>query len=94
MIARLLQKIWQETILFEGSTRSLGILRIGLVLILWARWAKDFNYFSVHPIGAHASILGFCFFVFTSLLLALSENCSNRFPGFRRFPRMRTEFGL
>jgi hypothetical protein len=38
----LLRRFYDWAILAEGSTRALGILRIGLVALLWDRWGGDF----------------------------------------------------
>lgn len=51
----------------EGSTRSLALIRIGLVLLLWARWAKDLAAFQSHDMASAA--IAASFYVCTVLVL-------------------------
>jgi len=48
----------------EGSTRSLGLLRIGVVLLLWARWGEGLMLAETPSVG-----LSLAFFVATTCLL-------------------------
>ncbi len=51
----------------EGSTRSLALLRVGLVFLLWARWAKDLALFQTHD--ALSLPIAALFYVSTLLML-------------------------
>lgn len=52
---------------FEGSTRSLGILRIGLALLIWTRLADEVAPFLAdHP---SLVLLSIYFYVFTTMML-------------------------
>ena len=37
-----LETIYRHTILVEGSTRAVGLMRIGMAFLLWARWGDEF----------------------------------------------------
>lgn len=52
----------------EGSTRGVGLLRIGLALLCWTRWSSELLPF--RDTGAEHWLLGASFFLSTSLLLA------------------------
>jgi hypothetical protein len=52
---------------FEGSTRAVGLLRIGLALVIWSRFVRELALFSVAEVP-HL-ILSTYFFSFTTLML-------------------------
>ncbi len=55
----------------EGSTRPVALMRIGLVFLIWTRWAGQwlpFRTFNImHP---EIILIGFSFYLFTLLMLA------------------------
>ncbi len=51
----------------EGSTRSLALIRIGLVLLLWDRFAGEFALFTCHDLASAAFSL--LFFASTTAML-------------------------
>ncbi|MCY1054119.1 HTTM domain-containing protein [Nannocystis sp. SCPEA4] len=51
----------------EGSTVPMALIRIGLALLLWARWGADMVF--VHATGAPALALSAGFFAATGLML-------------------------
>jgi len=51
----------------RGSTRAVALIRIGLALLLWARWGADLT--PLHAHVRHAGALGAAFWLFTSAML-------------------------
>lgn len=39
----MLKSVLNKIIFFEGSTRAVGIIRLGIPLLLWARWAGELH---------------------------------------------------
>ena len=57
----------QWALLDEGSTRVAALLRIGLVFLLWDRFASDFLGFALKP--GLTTAIAFSFYPATLLLL-------------------------
>ena len=53
---------------WEGSTRALGLMRIGLVVVAWGRWAAEVAPFSL-PQGPEKLLLGASFYASTAMML-------------------------
>ena len=45
-LLRLLQRFYNWGLCYRDSTRSVGLIRIGLVLLIWSRWAGELNLLS------------------------------------------------
>lgn len=60
--------LWFDRLLtFEGSTRVVGLLRIGLVLLAWSRWANELQPFRDSSVPRIA--IGIAFYVSTCWML-------------------------
>jgi hypothetical protein len=68
-------KLWdsfcRNVLDYEGSTRAAALIRIGLVFLIWCRWAGEWLPFRamVFPY-LHMQLLSFSFYLFTFLMLA------------------------
>lgn len=62
----MLRRLWAWTILEEGSTRAVGLMRVGLAALTWNRWANDFLLFR----NQHTNhiVIGFCLIVASTLM--------------------------
>jgi len=72
MFRRMIDFISQHVIHFQGSTRPIALIRIGLVFLMWNRWAKEFALFH-YPYYRQTEIsqvwVGIPFFVFSLFML-------------------------
>lgn len=59
--------LWRETVMKEGSTRSLAIIRIGLMGLLWDRWASEFLLYKAD--SRLELLIGASYFVSTTMVL-------------------------
>jgi hypothetical protein len=64
MIAHFVQSVARG----EAATRSLGLVRMGVPLLLWSRFGSDFGFFA-RPYGAMRFVLSALFFLTTSAML-------------------------
>ena len=64
----------------EGSTRSAGLIRIGLALLLWARFAGDIAPFTPNGMG-HPLLAGSFFASTTLMLLGIGSQLSTAWAG-------------
>lgn len=69
LLKRILRKFFDNIVFYEGSTRPLALIRIGIVFILWSSWAYDFRLEITLNISPMATLLGISFFVSTFLML-------------------------
>lgn len=60
------RRLVEYLLLAEGSTRTAALLRIGLVALLWSKWAGDFLLFLNRP--ADQVAIGVSFYLSTGLL--------------------------
>ena len=68
MISALPQRIFAWCVRTEGSSRSSALIRIGLPLIIWARWGSEVLLFRSLESPAH-TLLCVSFFASTTLML-------------------------
>lgn len=61
-----LRRLWVWTILEEGSTRSVGLMRVGLAALTWSRWANDFLLF--RNLHTNHIVIGFSLIVASTLM--------------------------
>lgn len=66
-MAALLSRLFAWGPDFEGSTRALGIIRIGLALLIWTRLADEVAFFLAENISL--VLVGIYFYVFTTMML-------------------------
>lgn len=63
---RLAARLFHFLVLDEGSTRPAALVRLGLVPLLWSKWAGDFlQYLDPAP---HVRVIGLSFYASTTLL--------------------------
>ena len=65
-LLRLLQRFYNWGLCYRDSTRSVGLIRIGLVLLIWSEWAGDL--ILCRDIRLGAILLNSAFFLFTGLM--------------------------
>ncbi len=65
-LLRLLQRFYNWGLCYRDSTRSVGLIRIGLVLLIWSRWAGELIF--CRDIRPSAILLNSAFFLFTGLM--------------------------
>ena len=65
-LLRLLQRFYNWGLYYRDSTRSVGLIRIGLVLLIWARWAGEL--ILCRDIRLSTILLNSAFFLFTGLM--------------------------
>ena len=65
-LLRLLQRFYNWALCYHDSTRSVGLIRIGLVLLIWSRWAGDL--ILCRDIRLSAILLHSAFFLLTGLM--------------------------
>ncbi len=63
---RILQHFYNWALCYRDSTRSVGLIRIGLVLLIWARWAGEL--ILCRDIRLSAILLNSAFFLLTGLM--------------------------
>ena len=68
MISSLIQRCFAWCVQTEGSSRSSALIRIFLVLIIWARWGSEVLLFRSLQSPAR-TVLCVCFFASTTLML-------------------------
>ncbi len=61
--------LWNETILHQGSTRPVALLRIGLVFILWSEWGSTYYLPKSHMVSLPYTLFGLSFFLSTTVML-------------------------
>ncbi len=61
-----LQRLWAWTLLEEGSTRAVGLMRIGLAALTWNRWANDFLLF--RNLHTNHVVIGFTLIVASAMM--------------------------
>ena len=65
-LLRLLQRFYNWGLCYRDSTRSVGLIRIGLVLLIWSRWAGELTL--CRDIRLSAILLNSAFFLLTGLM--------------------------
>ena len=65
-LLRLLQRFYNWGLCYRDSTRSVGLIRIGLVLLIWSRWAGELIF--CRDIRPSAILLNSAFFLLTGLM--------------------------
>ena len=65
-LLRLLRRYYNWGLCYRDSTRSVGLIRIGLVLLIWSRWAGELIF--CRDIRLGAILLNSAFFLFTGLM--------------------------
>ena len=65
-LLRLLQRFYNWGLCYRDSTRSVGLIRIGLVLLIWSRWAGEL--ILCRDIRLSAILLNSAFFLLTGLM--------------------------
>ena len=65
-LLRLLQHFYNWGLCYRDSTRSVGLIRIGLVLLIWAEWAGELIF--CRDIRLGTILLNSAFFLFTGLM--------------------------
>ena len=65
-LLRLLQRFYNWGLCYRDSTRSVGLIRIGLVLLIWSRWAGEL--ILCRDIRPSAILLNSAFFLLTGLM--------------------------
>ncbi len=65
-LLRLLQRFYNWGSCYRDSTRSVGLIRIGLVLLIWSRWAGELIF--CRDIRPSAILLNSAFFLLTGLM--------------------------
>lgn len=65
-ISRILQHFYNWGLCYRDSTRSVGIIRIGLILLIWSEWAG--RLILCRDIRPGAILLNAAFFLFTGLM--------------------------
>ena len=66
ILLRLLQRFYSWALCYRDFTRSAGLIRIGLVLLIWSRWAGDL--ILCRDIRPSAILLHAAFFLLTGLM--------------------------
>ena len=66
ILLRLLQRFYSWALCYRDSTRSAGLIRIGLVLLIWSRWAGDL--ILCRDIRLSTILLHSAFFLLTGLM--------------------------
>ena len=65
-LLRLLQRFYNWGLCYRDSTRSVGLIRIGLVLLIWSRWAGELTL--CRDIRLSVILLNSAFFLLTGLM--------------------------
>ena len=65
-LLRFLRRFYNWGLCYRDSTRSVGLIRIGLVLLIWSRWAGEL--ILCRDIRLSAILLHSAFFLFTGLM--------------------------
>ena len=65
-LLRLLQRFYNWGLCYHDSTRSVGLIRIGLVLLIWSRWGGELLF--CRDIRPSAILLHSAFFLLTGLM--------------------------
>ncbi len=65
-ILRLLQHFYNWALCYRDSTRSVGLIRIGLVLLIWSEWAGEL--ILCRDVRLGAILLNSAFFLFSGLM--------------------------
>ena len=65
-LLRLLQRFYNWALCYRDSTRSVGLIRIGLVLLIWSRWGGEL--ILCRDIRLSAILLNSAFFLLTGLM--------------------------
>ena len=65
-ISRIIQHFYNWGLCYRDSTRSVGLIRIGLVLLIWSEWAGEL--ILCRDIRLGAILLNSAFFLFTGLM--------------------------
>ena len=65
-LLRLLQHFYNWALCYRDSTRSVGLIRIGLVLLIWSRWGGELLF--CRDIRPSAILLHSAFFLLTGLM--------------------------
>ena len=64
---RILQRFYNWALYYRDSTRSVGLIRIGLVLLIWSEWAGELIF--CRDIRMSTILLNSAFFLATGLML-------------------------
>jgi hypothetical protein len=66
-VRALIGRLWRWALVEEGSTRPVALIRIGLALLIWTRWASNFLLYKAT--SAVDLAIGLSYFASTTLLL-------------------------
>ena len=66
ILLQLLQRFYNWGLCYRDSTRSVGLIRIGLVLLIWSRWGGELIF--CRDVRPSAILLNSAFFLLTGLM--------------------------